>query len=142
MSFSQASERTGGLISPDFSIAGLSRANGPFGHPGGFVDDVFDPHVYFDKTASVFGDIPLSALLDTVDPQTHPTELPVLHRSADGAVLSITWHTTRLKDVLPAGFEGEPTADDYVLLTQQGGSGLVPIPDQPTTLTMLSLIHI
>jgi len=66
--FSHGGDRTGGMVQPSFSMAGLSRESGPVGGAGDLMQAAqggFDPHDFFAGQLSpmIFGVVPLTSLL-------------------------------------------------------------------------------
>ncbi len=68
--FNKGADRTGGMVQPSFSMAGLSRESGPVGAAAGLqaiAGGDFDPASFFDgMTPLIFGVVPLTKLLSAV----------------------------------------------------------------------------
>ena len=107
--FSARSERSGGLVSPDMSLGGLSRITGPV---GGVIDSAvqgtFDPSDWFGAIteARLFGALKLSDILDT-SLFTDLDELPRFVGDSLNQVQRVIADLERLKrlldgDALPA----------------------------------------
>ncbi len=139
--FADQGSKIGGLVLPDFDVAGVARKIGPVGDVAAFSGQEFVPENYFHAEATLLGQVPLWAAL-THRPDGEGAALPSFQLSLDPQAgedaprkLKIEWETTQLRS---ASEDGTPTqkASELKFLTRQEHPELVPDPDQDTRLSL------
>jgi len=100
VNFNGSGNKTGGSLSPNFSITGLSRT---YGAISGKIEDVknklMDPASFFDTSAKLFGIIPLSSIIKaTTDLLAGESPIPALKNieTDEARITQYTWKGAKL----------------------------------------------
>ncbi len=100
VNFNGSGNKTGGSLSPNFSITGLSRT---YGAISGKIEDVknklMDPASFFDTSAKLFGIIPLSSIIKaTTDLVAGESPIPALKNieTDEARITQYTWKGAKL----------------------------------------------
>lgn len=105
--FNGSGSKTGGSLSPNFSITGLSKT---LGAVGGKLEDLqnmkFDPEAFFDEGAKLFGVIGLGKIIHAVDNavafvngSTTQSPIPALKNidTPEALITQYSWNAAKLK---------------------------------------------
>jgi hypothetical protein len=132
MNFSGNSDRSGGLVAPSFSVAGLSRKTGPIaGSRTGdeplktFAEGSFDPAEFFAALdAKLLGLVPLTAVIKKVGLDT-PLKVPNFFTETINAVTGFLTDLRRIHDQLSNAIQSYPPAGQQVVDTGQALIGAI-----------------